>query len=127
MLGQNPPIICLQQIAALCVQIGGIGRMSFEIMIGLDVTSDDEYQRYRDGMVPILESFGGSFGFDFKIAKVLKSKTEDSINRVFTIDFPSKEVMDNFFSDPSYLEVKRNYFDSSVMSVTTISMHEKDT
>ena len=31
--------------------------MSFEIMIGLDVTSDDEYQRYRDGMVPILESF----------------------------------------------------------------------
>ena len=99
--------------------------MSFERIMGLDVTNDDEYQKYRDGMGPILESFGGSFGFDFKIAEVLKSKTEDSINRVFTIDFPSKEVMDNFFSDPSYLEVKSKYFESSVKSVTTISMHEK--
>ena len=99
--------------------------MFFEIIMGLDVTNDDEYQKYRDGMVPILESVGGSFGFDFKIAEVLKSKTADSINRVFTIDFPSKEVMDNFFSDPSYLEVKSKYFESSVKSVTTISMHEK--
>jgi uncharacterized protein (DUF1330 family) len=95
--------------------------------VGLDVTDDEEYQKYRDAMVPILESFGGSFGFDFKIAEVLKSKTEDSINRVFTIDFPSKEVMDDFFSEPSYLEVKNKYFKNSVNSATTISMHEKNT
>jgi uncharacterized protein (DUF1330 family) len=76
--------------------------------MGLHVTNDEEYQKYREGMIPILNSFGGSFGFDFKIAEVLKSKTEDSINRVFTIDFPSKEVMEQFFSDPSYLEVKKN-------------------
>jgi uncharacterized protein (DUF1330 family) len=101
--------------------------MSFERIVGLDVTDDEEYQKYRDAMVPILESFGGSFGFDFKIAEVLKSKTEDSINRVFTIDFPSKEVMDDFFSEPSYLEVKNKYFKHSVSSATTISMHEKNT
>ena len=101
--------------------------MSFERIMGLDITNDEEYQKYREGMVPILESFGGSFGFDFKIAEVLKSKTQKSINRVFTIDFPSKEVMDAFFCDPSYLEVKSKYFTDSVKSATVISLHETNT
>jgi len=95
--------------------------------MGLDVTDDEEYQKYREGMMPILESFGGSFGFDFKVSEVLQSKTDASINRVFTIDFPSKEVMDNFFSDPSYLKVKNQYFKKSVRSAIVISMHEKHT
>ena len=99
--------------------------MSFERIMGLDVIDDEEYQRYREGMIPILETFGGSFGFDFKVAEVLKSKTDHSINRVFTIDFPSKEAMDSFFSNPSYLEVKSKHFKSSVKSATVISMHEK--
>lgn len=101
--------------------------MPFERIMGLDVTNDEEYQRYREGMMPILESFGGSFGFDFKVSEVLKSKTENSINRVFTLDFPSKEVMDTFFSDPSYLEVKGQHFKNSVKSAIVISMHETNT
>ena len=101
--------------------------MSFERIMGLEITNDLEYQKYRDAMMPILESFGGSFGFDFKVSEVLKSKTEKSINRVFTIEFPDKAAMDKFFSDPSYLRVKSEYFNDSVKSVTTISMHEKNT
>lgn len=100
--------------------------MSFERIMGLHVTNDEEYQKYREGMMPILESFGGSFGFDFKIAEVLKSKTQQSINRVFTIDFPNKEVMESFFSDPSYIEVKNKHFKNSVQSVTVIAMCEKN-
>tara|TARA_R110000744_G_scaffold380524_1_gene501727 strand:+ start:4118 stop:4405 length:288 start_codon:yes stop_codon:yes gene_type:complete len=95
--------------------------------MGLEVTNDGEYQKYRESMIPILHSFGGSFGFDFKVNEVLKSKTSEPINRVFTIDFPNKEIMDNFFNDPEYLAVKAQYFQSSVKSVTTISMHEKNT
>ena len=101
--------------------------MPFERIMGLDITNDLKYQKYRDAMMPILESFGGSFGFDFKVSEVLKSKTEDFINRVFTIEFPDKAAMENFFSDPSYLKVKSEYFNDSVKSVTTISMHEKNT
>jgi len=100
--------------------------MSFERIMGLEVINDDEYQKYRNNMVPILHSFGGSFGFDFKIDQVLQSKTDEAINRVFTIDFPSKEIMDKFFTDPSYLAVKDKYFKNSVKSVTTISMHDKN-
>jgi uncharacterized protein (DUF1330 family) len=100
--------------------------MSFERIMGLEVIDDEVYQQYREHMIPILNTFGGSFGFDFKVSDVLKSKTEAPINRVFTIDFPSREMMDNFFSDASYLEVKNTYFKHSVKSVTTISMHEKN-
>lgn len=101
--------------------------MSFERVMGLHVIDDDEYQKYREGMEPILISVGGSFGFDFKIAEVLRSKTEDEINRVFTIEFPSKQVMDGFFSNPEYLEVQKRHFVNSVKSKTPIAMYEKDT
>lgn len=101
--------------------------MSYERIMGLEVTNPDIYQKYREEMMPILHAFGGSFGFDFQVSNVLKSKTDDTINRVFTLDFPSKEVMDKFFNDPNYLAVKQQYFNHSVKSVTTISMHEKST
>lgn len=101
--------------------------MSFERIMGLEVINDEEYQKYRENMIPILISFGGSFGFDFKVNEVLKSKTNDVINRVFTLDFPSKEIMEEFFINPAYLAVKEKHFINSVKSVTTISMHEKNT
>jgi len=101
--------------------------MTYERVMGIKVSDDEEYQRYREGMTPILSSFGGSFGYDFKISEVLLSKTDDEINRVFTIEFPSKEVMDSFFSDPEYLVVQKRHFNNSVSSKTIISMHEKHT
>lgn len=100
--------------------------MSFERIMGIYVTDDDEYQNYREGMLPILHSFGGSFGFDFKVSEVLKSKTNDPINRVFTLEFSNRQVMEEFFSNPNYIEVKNKHFKNSVQSVTTISMHEKN-
>ncbi|MEW6997468.1 DUF1330 domain-containing protein [Colwelliaceae bacterium BS250] len=101
--------------------------MSFERIMGLEVINDERYQKYRENMIPILHSFGGSFGFDFKVSDVLKSKTDEVINRVFTLDFPSKEIMEEFFSNSAYLAVKKEFFIHSVRSVTTISMHEKNT
>lgn len=101
--------------------------MTYERIMGIEVTDNDEYQRYREGMMPILKSYGGSFGFDFKVAEVLLSKSPEVINRVFTIEFPSKERMDEFFSDPKYIAVKDRYFVTSVKSKTIISLHEKET
>jgi uncharacterized protein (DUF1330 family) len=98
--------------------------MAFERIMGIDVVDDQEYQHYRGALAPILKSFGGSFGFDFKIAEVLRSKTSDNINRVFTLSFPSRDVMENFFSDPNYLVVKEKHFINSVKSTTIIAMNE---
>ena len=96
--------------------------MAFERIMGLDVVDEAEYQKYREQMTPIL----GAFGYDFKISAVLKSKTEASINRVFTIEFPSEETMHEFFNDSTYLAVKKQHFDNAVKSTTVISLHEKN-
>ncbi len=101
-------------------------KFMFERIMGIYVCDDEEYQRYREGMTPILHSFGGSFGYDFKIKEVLISKTDEEINRVFTIEFPSKQIMDVFFSDPKYLAVQKKHFNNSVSSKTIIAMHEKN-
>ena len=100
--------------------------MAYERIMGLDVIDDQEYQKYREAMMPILKFFGGSFGYDFRVSEVLLTKTADNINRVFTIAFPNQKQMDDFFSDPDYLVVKEKFFDKSVKSKTTISVHETE-
>ena len=93
----------------------------FENHVALHVTDEAMYQNYRNTMLPILESYGGGFRYDFKIAEVLKSETDNKINRVFIIYFPDKDTSTKFFNDPDYLKVKEQYFLSSVAALTNIS------
>ena len=99
--------------------------MTFERIIALKVTDEGGYQLYRKGMMPILESYGGAFGYDFRISEVLQSKSENSVNRMFTIEFPDRDAMTRFFADPDYLDIRKRYFENAVESVTVISLHEK--
>ena len=99
----------------------------FERIMGLNVIDDLEYQKYREAMLPILKTFGGYFGYDFRISEVLLSKTKDEINRVFTIEFPNKQKMEEFFSCPDYIAVQNRHLKNSINSKTVISMHEKST
>ncbi|WP_153916721.1 DUF1330 domain-containing protein [Shewanella sp. TC10] len=100
--------------------------MGFQRIMALHVHDEAEYQAYRDAMLPILHFYGGDFAYDFTVSKVLKSKTNSQINRVFTIDFPSEAVMDAFFNDEAYLSVKQRHFDASVTSATVIGLHETE-
>ncbi|WP_444889887.1 DUF1330 domain-containing protein [Microbulbifer sp. DLAB2-AA] len=99
----------------------------YEMLVGLDVSNDDVYQVYRNAMRPILKSYGGSFGYDFRVSEVLKSESNFKINRVFTIRFPSEQIMNDFFSSPKYTAVKKKYFELSVLSTTIIAGYEKHT
>ena len=98
--------------------------MPYERIMGLHVIDDQEYQRYRQAMLPILHSYGGAFGYDFRVSEVLLSKTENNINRLFSIEFPSKQVMEEFFSDADYVLVKNRHLRHAIASKTVISMHE---
>ncbi|BCE01560.1 DUF1330 domain-containing protein [Marinicellulosiphila megalodicopiae] len=100
--------------------------MSYERIMGIQVSDETEYQKYREAMEPLLISIGGSFGFDFKIAEVLRSKTDEPINRVFTLSFDSKQVMDDFFSSADYLTIREQHFDKSVSSKTVIALYSTD-
>tara|TARA_R110002167_G_scaffold125911_2_gene306416 strand:+ start:1697 stop:1993 length:297 start_codon:yes stop_codon:yes gene_type:complete len=98
--------------------------MSYGRVMGLNIYNDDIYALYRQEITPILKSYGGKFGYDFKIAEVLKSRTKNNINRVFTIEFPTETAMDKFFNDPTYIKVKNNYFDAAVDAKTVIATYE---
>ena len=103
--------------------------MAFEMLVGLQVIDDEIYRAYRAAMRPILTQYRGDFGFDFKVADVLKTAngTEDEaqINRVFTIYFDNKALSEAFFNDADYLAVKSRFFEKSVASTTIISSYDR--
>ena len=99
--------------------------MAHEILVGLEVLDDEKYQQYRAAMKPILVQYQGAFGYDFTVSKVLKSPTQEPINRVFTLCFPNSSQMDRFFGDTEYVKVKALFFNDSVGSTTIISSYEK--
>ena len=99
--------------------------MAVERLVGLCVSDDELYQKYREGMFPILQRYGGGFGYDFKVSDVLKSEVDEPINRVFTIFFKDEESLDAFFSDEEYLEVRNRYYEPSVTATTVISKYER--
>lgn len=99
--------------------------MAVEMLVGLNVVDDRAYQAYRDEMIPILKHYGGGFGYDFKVAEVLKSDTKAPINRVFTIYFRSEDSMNSFFSDEEYLKIKQRHFEKSVTDTTIIATYKR--
>ncbi len=99
--------------------------MSLETLVGLQVVDAKGYQMYRDEMTPILECYGGGFGYDFKVAEVLKSQTKAPINRVFTIYFPDQNSKDSFFSNEKYPQIRKRHFEKSVTDTTIIATYER--
>ena len=97
---------------------------TYETLVGLHVTDDVGYQRYRAGMTPLLEACGGRFRYDFRVSEVLRSETPEPINRVFVIAFPSAEAMRRFFADPKYLAIRKQHFEPAVKAVIRIAAYE---
>jgi len=100
-------------------------RTRFVYVMGLQVADDASYQRYRAETAPILRSYGGGFGYDFAVARVLASKTSQPINRVFTLGFPDRASADRFFADPTYLAARRTWFEPAVTAVTMIASFDE--
>ncbi|MFK8068769.1 MAG: dihydrofolate reductase [Gammaproteobacteria bacterium] len=96
----------------------------FERVVGLNVTDEQSYQQYRDAMMPILISMGGKFTYDFRVGEVLKSESENTINRLFIISFPDEKTHDKFFDLAEYKAIKEKYFKPAVESVSLISKHK---
>jgi uncharacterized protein (DUF1330 family) len=98
----------------------------YVMLIGLEVKDDALYRRYREEMTPILHRYGGGFGYDFVIAKTLKSEGDGPINRVFTIYFPDREVSARFFGDAAYQQIRGASFEPAVGAVTTLATFDED-
>lgn len=97
----------------------------FERLVGLQVTSEEGYKAYRAAMYPILQEHGGDFGYDFRVAEVLRNPSGHPINRVFTICFPDQAASEAFFSNERYLAVREQYLNGSVENITIIAAYNK--
>lgn len=99
--------------------------MAIENLMAMYITDDASYTTYRRNMLPLLKKYGGGFGYDFKIAEVLKSEVNQPINRVFTIYFKDEATMNEFFSDEEYISIKKAYFEKAVSTVVEIAKYPK--
>lgn len=97
-----------------------------ETLVGLRVTDEDGYARYRAGMTPILESMGGFFRYDMRVSELLRGQADEPFNRVFILSFPDAATRDRFFADPDYLAVRVAHFEGSVGAVTVLARYTLD-
>lgn len=93
----------------------------YEIHVGLRVSDESGYQRYRDGMTPLLEGVGGYFRYDMRVNELIKGDADEPFNRVFVISFPDQQTKEDYFADPQYLAIREEFFNASVSSVKQIS------
>ena len=98
--------------------------MPYERIFGLEVADQDTYSQYRKEMVPLMEAAGGTFRYDFDVARVLRGEKDARINRAFVIRFPNQAASERFFTDPRYLEIRRRLFERSVSSIVLIAEYE---
>ncbi|MCB1169224.1 MAG: DUF1330 domain-containing protein [Leptospiraceae bacterium] len=95
-----------------------------EDLVGILVTDETLYDRYREGMLPILKRMGGYFRYDARVQDALKSPAEHTINRIFVIGFPDAKTRDAFFSNPDYLMVRKEFFENSVSAVCRLARYQ---
>ncbi|KYF58934.1 hypothetical protein BE08_35350 [Sorangium cellulosum] len=93
------------------------------LLMGLQVTDEAAYASYRARMTPILTTYGGAFGHDFVVARVLKG--DERINRVFTILFPDRATRERFFADPAYRAARAEHFEPAVAAVIVLGELEE--
>jgi len=94
----------------------------FTILVGLEVKEPARYAEYRARMTPLLHALGGAFGIDLEVSRVLKGPSDAAhrVNRVFSIEFPSRAVRDQFFADAAYRAVRSEWFEPAVEHVVRL-------
>jgi uncharacterized protein (DUF1330 family) len=96
------------------------------LFYGLEVKDDVLYRRYRERMTPILHRYGGRFGFDLEVSRVLQREAEGRINRAFTMIFADPAAAERFFADAEYRAVRAELFAPAVGDVTRIGAYTEE-
>jgi len=95
------------------------------ILVGLEVTDEATYARYRAAMAPILAAYGGSFGVDLVVARILQGGGDSRSNRVFTLVFPDRSSRGRFFADQGYRAVRTALFEPAVRRTVLLGEYEE--
>ena len=78
--------------------------MTAYMIVDLDVHDPDGFQKYREGVSPLIAKHGGTYivrGGDFEIIE-----GDWKPNRLVIFQFPDRVAIRNFFADPDYADLK---------------------
>lgn len=95
-----------------------------EILVGLRVSDEAGYARYRQLMTPLLHETGAYFRYDMRVSELLKGEADEPFNRVFIISFPDEDAKIAYFADERYKAIKSEHFQRSVSSVTQLAAYD---
>lgn len=95
----------------------------YELLVGMRITDEPAYARYRAAMTPILEAAGGFFRYDLRVAELLKGDAGEPFNRVFILSFPDEAAKDRLFNDPAYQKARAEQFEGAVSSFTIMAAY----
>jgi uncharacterized protein (DUF1330 family) len=99
--------------------------MAHELVVALQVDDAETYKRYRAEIKPLLDIAGGTFRYDFEVARTLVNGSAHEINRVFVLAFPDAEAKTRFFADPSYRAIRSRLYERSVSGTTVIVEYDR--
>ncbi len=94
--------------------------MAYERCMGLHVTDEALYGKYREGMLPILAAHHGRIRYDLDVAAMRLNEEGKPINHIFVISFATRADNDAFFLDPAYQKVRTECFKPSVDAITLL-------
>lgn len=95
--------------------------MSYQILVGANITDQHMYEEYRRQMFPLLSKSKGEFLYDFNATPLEMGKLGQNYNRVFVISFPDENTKTGFFADPDYLKIRQTLLLGAVSEIEQIS------
>jgi len=69
------------------------------------INNEEQYQKYRESVVPLIMKFGGKFSIRGGKVEVLEGQPDGRSMVVF--EFPTMEAIHAFWSSPEYVPVKQ--------------------
>ncbi len=78
--------------------------MAAYLMVQSTISNEEQYQKYREAVVPLIMKFGGKFSIRGGKVEILEGEPDGRPMVVF--EFPSIEAIHAFWNSPEYVPVK---------------------
>ena len=78
--------------------------MAAYFIVQSTISDEQQYQKYRDAVIPLIAQFGGKFVV--KGAKVEVLEGQHDGRRLVMFEFPSMDAIHAFWNSPAYVPVK---------------------
>ena len=79
--------------------------MAAYLMVQSTINNEEQYQKYRESVVPLIMKFGGKFSIRGGKVEVLEGQPDGRSMVVF--EFPTRGAIHAFWSSPEYVPVKK--------------------